>query len=76
MKFTDVPAEATFLDVDGIPVARLPDGNCIAFEKRAPGADSRPYPNDRKAGIEGDSLSRAEFDDWLTSGVNRFDVAR
>ena len=75
MKLTDVPTGADFLDVDGIPVARLPDGTCIAFEKSAD-AESRPYPNASKAGHDGDALTRAEFQDWLFSGGNRFDVAR
>ena len=76
MKLTDVPEGADFLDVDGIPVARLPDGSCIAFEKSDAAADSRPYTNAAKAGAEGDKLTRAEFQDWLSSGVNRFDVVR
>ena len=66
---------ADFLDVDGIAVARLPSGRCFAFETSA-GAEpnSRPYPNERKAGMEGDELTRDEFRDWVFTGVNRFDV--
>jgi len=75
MNLVNLPPESEFLDVDGIAVVRLPDGSCLAFET-GPGADpaARPYPNERKAGMEGDSLSRAEFAAWLATGFNRFDV--
>lgn len=75
MKFVNLPSESQFLDVDGIAVVRLPDGSCLAFET-GPGADpaGRPYPNERKAGMDGDALSRDEFAEWLTKGFNRFDI--
>jgi hypothetical protein len=72
MKLADVPDGARFLDVDSIPVVMLPDGSCVAFEK-AGSAESRPYTNVSKAGVEGDDLSREEFAAWLESGFNRFD---
>lgn len=70
MKLSDVPAGASFLDVDSIPVVKLPSGECVAFESVD---ESRPYPNARKAGLEGDSLSADEFRAWLLTGRNRFD---
>lgn len=74
MQFAEIPPESDFLDVDGIPVVRLPGGECIAFEK-SPGAEGYPYPNSSKAGLEGDALSHAEFAEWLATGYNRFDVS-
>ena len=75
MKLVDLPPESEFLDVDGIAVVRLADGSCVAFQT-GPGADpaGRPYPNEHKAGIDGDPLPRNEFAEWLTKGFNRFDV--
>ncbi len=35
--------------------------------------ESRPYPNVKKAGTEGDTLTRDEFMSWLVTGKNRFD---
>jgi hypothetical protein len=55
MKLTDVPAGSTFLDVDSIPVVKLPNGDCIAFD--AAGA-SRPFQNTSKADLEGDRPDR------------------
>ena len=72
MKFSDVPEASRFLDVDSIPVVMLPSGRCIAFEELGPD-ESREYPNESKAGLEGDSLSRDEFAAWLETGFNRFD---
>ena len=72
MKFSDVPASARFLGVDGIPVVVLPDASCLAFEELT-GA-SRPYPNATKAGMEGDQLSRESFAEWIRTGVSRFAV--
>ena len=76
MKLADIPSESEFLDVDGIAVVRLPDGSCVAFET-GPGADpvGRAYPNEQKAGMDGDSLSLNEFATWLATGRNRFDVS-
>ena len=76
MKFVDVPAGSTYLDVDGIAVVLLVSGRCIAFNV-GPTADeeSRPYPNEQKAGMDGDLLSRDEFADWLATGFNRFGVS-
>ena len=73
MKLADVPEGAQFLDVDGIPVARLPDGCCLGFEKRTD-SESHPFPNESKAGEEGDALTREEFASWLETGFNKFDV--
>lgn len=72
MKLSEVPEGSRFLDVDSIPVVMLPGGRCIAFRKSGD-AESRPYPNEAKAGSEGDALSREEFAAWLASGFNRFD---
>ena len=72
VKLANIPAGATYLDVDSIPVVKLPDGDCIAFDFA--GA-SRPYPNHRKADLEGDKMSGADFREWVTSGRNRFDRA-
>lgn len=72
MKFTEVPEGSKFLDVDGIAVVTLPDGECIAF---APGVEeSRPYPNPHKAGMEGDAVTREAFAAWLSTGVSPFAV--
>jgi hypothetical protein len=72
MKLADVPADATFLDVDGLAVTQLPSGECLAFKSIN---ESRPYPNARKAGLEGDALTPDEFRSWLVTGRNRFDGA-
>lgn len=74
MKLADVPAESDFLDVDGIPVVRLPDGSCVAFEPLRE-TEASPFPNASKAGLEGDMLSRGEFVKWLATGYNRFDLS-
>lgn len=71
MKISDVPAGAVYLDVDSIPVVKLPNGDYIAFDFAG---DSRPYPNQRKADLEGDQLSRSDFRAWIASGKNRFDA--
>jgi len=69
MKLHEVPAGATFLDVDSIAVVRLPGGECIAFaDGKGLAIESRPYPNKAKAGEEGDVLSRAAFERWLVTG--------
>jgi hypothetical protein len=73
VRFAELPPESDFLDVDGIPVARLPDGSCIAFEKRG-SEESRPFVDGSKAGHDGDALTREEFASWLKTGFNRFDV--
>ena len=73
MKLADVPEGAQFLDVDGIPVARLRGGLCIAFEKHG-SEESRPFVDGSKAGHDGDALTRDEFTSWLKTGFNRFDV--
>lgn len=74
MKFNQLPPGSQCLDVDGIPVVRLPDKSLLSFEA-GKGVDggSLPYPNTMKAELEGDHLSMAEFSDWLVSGKNRFD---
>jgi hypothetical protein len=72
MKLSEVAEGSRFLDVDGIPVVLLPTGRCVAFDKRD--GSSYPYPNEQKAGMEGDALSRAEFAEWLSTGFNRFDT--
>ena len=72
MHLSDIPAGSRYLDVDGIAVALLPSGRCVAFSEFT--FKSRPYPNEQKAGMEGDNLSAAEFAEWLRTGVNRFDV--
>ena len=71
MKIADVPAGSVYLDVDSIPVVRLPSGGYIAFDFA--GA-SRPYPNQRKADLEGDQLSGADFRAWVATGKSRFDA--
>ena len=70
---SDVPAGSRYLDVDGIPVVLLPSGRCVAFSELT--FESRTYPNEQKAGMEGDRLSSAEFAEWLRTGINRFDVS-
>ena len=72
MKLSEVPEGSRFLDVDSIPVVMLPGGRCIAF-KTCGSDESRPYPNESKAGMEGDNLTREEFAAWLETGFNRFD---
>jgi hypothetical protein len=71
MLFDDIPESAVFLDVDGIPVARV-EGGLVAFDLRD--GSSYPYPDASKAGMEGDVLSRTEFSEWLRTGRNKFDV--
>ena len=72
MKLSQVPDGSRILDVDSTPVVMLPDRTCVAFEKGG-SAESRPYPNASKAGVEGDDLPREEFAAKLESGVNRLD---
>lgn len=74
MKPTEIPQGSTFLDVDGIPVVRLPNASLVAFSKGAD-AESRAYPDTAKVG-EGDALDREEFLAWLSTGTNRFDVRK
>lgn len=73
MNLSDIPAESRYLDVDSIPVVLLRTGRCVAFSVFT--CESRPYPNEQKAGMEGDDLSPAEFSEWLRTGLNRFDTA-
>ena len=69
MKLDEVPAGSQYLDVDSIAVVRLPGGECIAFaDGQGCDIDSRPYPNKRKADLEGDLISREKFERWLTTG--------
>jgi hypothetical protein len=72
LKLTEVPTDSKFLDVDGIPVVKLPTGNFVAFDECG---RSRPYPNTRKADLEGDVLTADEFRAWISTGRNRFDRA-
>ena len=72
VKPSEIPAGSKCLDVDGIPVVKLPSGDCIAFDFDG---EPRPYPNRRKADLDGDDLSAADFRAWLASGRNRFDVS-
>ena len=74
LNLSEVPAGSRYLDVDSIPVVLLPSGRCVAFDTRD--GSSYPYPNESKAGMEGDDLSADEFAEWLRTGVNRFDVPR
>ena len=67
----DIPKDARLLDVDGIPVAVLPDGSCVAFTLKT--GQQRPYPNAAKV-AEGDPLTEAEFHSWIVTGRNKFDV--
>ena len=69
MKLSDVPAGSKFLDVASIPVVKLPNGKYITFD--SPDL-SRPYPDSRKADLEGDRLTRHEFREWIATGLNRF----
>ena len=62
---------AKLLDVDGIPVAVLPDGSCVAYELKT--GKPRPYPNGAKT-ADGDPLTLAEFQSWIVTGRNKFDV--
>ena len=50
MNFKDTPVESTYLDVDSVPVVRLPTGEHVAFHADGAGY---PYPNALKAGTEG-----------------------
>lgn len=75
MTIHDLPDGADFLDVDGIAIVRLPSGRCLAFETGASAEpNSRPYPNEQKAGMEGDELTRDEFREWVSTAVSRFDT--
>ena len=62
-------------DVEGIPVVELKDGSapprCLAFS-----IESKAWRefDSMKAGRDGDALTLAEFEDWLRTGFNRFDV--
>lgn len=67
-----IPAGSTFLDVDSIPVVKLPSGDFVAVDEYGAG---RPYPNARKADLEGDTLTEEEFRTWISTGRNRFDRA-
>ena len=75
MKFSDLPPDTRFYDIDGIAVAVLPDATHLAF---SPGGDggSRPYPLRTLTAMSdmGDRLSRDEFVAWLKQGFNRFDA--
>jgi hypothetical protein len=73
MKLSDVPASASFFDVDGVPVVKIGAGQFIAFQTGKPEGQSRDYPNAQKAGTEGDALTRDEFRSWLITGRNKFD---
>lgn len=67
----DLHKAARLLDVDGIPVALLPDGTCVAYELKT--GTQRLYPNAAKT-ADGDPLTRAEFESWIVTGRNKFDV--
>lgn len=71
MNFAQLPSGSLFYDVDSIPVAKLPSGECVAFNAVD---NSRRYPRVDKVDTEGDLLSREEFEDWLKTGRNKFDV--
>ena len=75
MKLIDVPHDATFLDLDGIPVVKVvkvvPE-QYVAFTAGKPDVEPRPYPNALKAGLEGDRLPRDKFVDWLVTGRDQF----
>jgi hypothetical protein len=69
MKLSEIPADAVYLDVDSIPVVKLPTGDPIAFDFS--GA-ARPYPNKRRAELEGDALTAEDFMAWVETGKHRF----
>jgi len=69
MKLSDIPIDSVYLDVDSVPVVKLPSGEFIAFDFT--GA-SRPYANRRKAEQEGDALTAEDFMAWVETGKHRF----
>jgi hypothetical protein len=74
VKLIDISHDAIFLDVDGIPVVKIGHESHVAFTAgEGAGGESRPYPNARKAGLEGGRLTRDEFVSWLVTGRNKFD---
>jgi hypothetical protein len=70
MKLSDIPIDSVYLDVDSVPVVKLPSGDFISFDFS--GA-SRPYLNQRKAEQEGDALTADDFIAWVTTGRHPFD---
>ena len=70
MNLSEVPEGSRFLDVDSIPVVMLPTGRCIAFSLND--GSSREYPNESKAGLEGDEMSAADFGAWVKAGFGVF----
>lgn len=70
MRLCEIPADAVYLDVDLIPVVKLPSGDFIAFDFT--GA-SRLHPNSRRVELEGDALSADNFSAWVVTGKHRFD---
>jgi hypothetical protein len=69
MNLSDIPPDAVYLDVDSIPVVKLPSGELVAFDFS--GA-ARPYPNRRRAEMEGDALTAEDFMAWVETGKHRF----
>jgi hypothetical protein len=69
MRLSEIPADAVYLDVDSIPVVKLPSGDFIAFDFSG---TSRPYPNRRRAELEGDALTAEDFMAWVETGTHRF----
>lgn len=75
MKLCDTPDGSKFLDVDGIAVVELPNGECIAFvHGKGIDVESRHYPNVVKAGEDGGRITREQFTEWLKSGDSPFDL--
>lgn len=54
----EVPVNAKLFDVDGVPVARLADGSCIAFGSTG----TRPYLDSAKVFSYGSPIEVAEFE--------------
>jgi len=70
MKLSEIPADAVYLDVDSIPVVKLPSGEFIAFDFKG---IARLYPNRRRAELEGDALTAEAFISWVATGKHRLD---
>jgi hypothetical protein len=69
MRLSEIPADAVYLDVDSIPVVKLPSGDFVAFDFTG---TARPYPNRRRAESEGDALTADDFIAWVVTGKHRF----
>jgi len=70
MELSEIPVNAVYLDVDSVPVVKLPSGVFIAFDFCG---SSHPYPNRRRAEMEGDALTADDFRAWVETGRHRFD---